>query len=123
MRLEISSHEIELGHSVRAYAERRLFLALRRFGGHVGIVSVRLDASGRTGKGCRLVLTLVPSGQIVVSARGIDEKCAIDRAAEKTMRALERELSGSDASSDPQQDSDEDIWYIPRPPEKQRGLA
>jgi ribosome-associated translation inhibitor RaiA len=80
------------------YAERRLRLALGRFGRSVRAVSVGVDNLTRPGGGvekiCRVVVRLAGRGTVRVEEADPDLYAAIDHAAARVDRAVSRELEG-----------------------------
>ena len=96
MRLEVRIHAAALDDSLRAYIDRRLRFAVGRLGERVGQVKVGIsDLNGPRGgvdKCCRVSVTLVPRGRVVVEEVDSDLYTAIDRAAERLGRSCTRRL-------------------------------
>jgi ribosomal subunit interface protein len=102
MNVEIRSLHIDHADSLREHAERRVESAIRRFGDRIVAVQIRLaDLNGPRGgidKLCRIQV----HGRglnIVVEDKDIDAFVAVDRAAHRLRRALDRRLeSGARAA-------------------------
>ena len=96
MEVRIRGRNIELTEALRVHVERRLQFALSRFGERIGRVTVRLvninGPRGSEDKICLIDLILRPAGRILVEDVNGDLHAAIDRAAERTGRAVSREL-------------------------------
>ena len=78
------------------HVERRLRLALGRFGGAIRRVIVRLeDLNGPFGRAdyhCQVDVTLIPTGKLTVEATGIDADGAVYWAANQIERRVRCEL-------------------------------
>jgi ribosomal subunit interface protein len=90
MKIDIRGRNVELTATLRLRAERRLALALGRFGEEIG--RVRLSFSTTEGdKRCRIDVELRPqSVRVEQSDRVL--AVAIDRAADRASRSVAREL-------------------------------
>ena len=97
MKLEMRGRETDWTEQVRRHAERRLRYALSRFSRTIGLVSVRIldahDARGGVEKTCRIVVSLLPNGRIVVEETDGDVLAALERAADRAGRAVGCKLS------------------------------
>jgi hypothetical protein len=96
MRLEIRNRGLELDGAAAARVERRLQFILARFGQRVGRVTVTLaglpGAEGPLQVCCRIVVRLVPFGQVGVETAAVDVDAALDWAAGRIGPAVAREL-------------------------------
>jgi len=96
MKLELRSHNTELGEEVKHYIERCLQFSLRRFERRVAHVTVWItDLNGHRGgidKCCRASARIVPIGQIVVRATSPSIHAAIDNAAGRLKLCVNRHL-------------------------------
>jgi putative sigma-54 modulation protein len=100
IKIHIRNHDVDITDVLRIHVERRLGLALARFGDRIGRVMVRLshaDGDGNAGhKRCQIEVGLRPQR---VDAEDTDADLfaavnhATDRASRSIARALERELS------------------------------
>ncbi|MBL8290881.1 MAG: HPF/RaiA family ribosome-associated protein [Bryobacterales bacterium] len=96
MRLLIRGQQTGWTDDLRRHAERRVHFALSRFSPSIGLVTLdlrdsptALDDLGRT---CRIVVHLVPRGNVLVEETQKDTSSAIDQAAECAGRAVRRAL-------------------------------
>ncbi len=102
MRLQIQGDDRALARAMRSYIERRLRLALGRYVGELGQVTVRVaDAAlhRRPGGGCRVRAELVPSRRLV--EHEVDDPClfsAVDAAVERTGRSVRRAVARGEAA-------------------------
>ena len=96
MQLDIRSQDITITDALRVYLTRRLRFALGRFAGRVTRVSARIaDVNGPRGgidKRCHLLVTLRSGDRVRIEEADADLYFAIDRAAERARRALQRQL-------------------------------
>ena len=96
MKLKMHGPAIEWTKENRQHAETRLRFALSRFGQHIGLVTVRILALNGTrtaiSKTCRIVVNLLPMGRITVEQTQPDLLSALDYAADRAGRAVQREL-------------------------------
>ena len=95
MQLDIRGHN--LTPAVMDHVERRLRFALSRFGDRIRQIAVRLGGPngprGGADKRCRVVVTLRPSGEVVVEDTAPDVSMAIDRGADRAQRAVARAIA------------------------------
>ncbi|MGH9590659.1 MAG: HPF/RaiA family ribosome-associated protein [Terracidiphilus sp.] len=80
MRVAIHNYRADFAEAFRTYVERRLRFALKRFGGRVGRVTVRISANSPTENSCRISTEILPFGRIAVEETDSDLFAAIDRA-------------------------------------------
>jgi hypothetical protein len=96
MRLEIRRQGLDIGQDLQALIERRLQFVLARFGNRIGRVSVQLvqlhDAPSHMQVCCRIVVRLVPFGQVRVEVAAVDVDAALQWAASRIGPAVQREL-------------------------------
>ena len=100
IKIHIRNHDVDITDVLRIHVERRLGLALARFGDRIGKVMVRFSHADGDGnvrhKRCQIEVGLRPQR---VDAEDIDADLfaavnhATDRASRSVARALERELS------------------------------
>lgn len=104
MRIEVRGQNVAHSPALWAYAERRLSIALRRIEKRVPVVMVRLvDENGEKGgvdKHCRIEVPLPRSRPVVVDEHHPDVYAAIDFAADRTARAVQREIARRRAKRD-----------------------
>ena len=95
MQLDIRGHN--LTPAVVDQVERCLRFALSRFGHRVGQIAVRLGGPngprGGADKRCRVVVTMRPSGEVVVEDTAPDVSAAIDRGADRVQRAVAHSIA------------------------------
>src|ERR1700741_2378815 len=93
MKIEIRGSKLALTEVLRTHVERRLGLALGRFGLRVGQVIVRFSQTGSEQR-CEIDVGLRPR-ILRVADTGVDPFAAVDRATDRASgsvdRALERE--------------------------------
>ncbi len=104
MLIEVTNRNVTLADGVREWIERRLQFALGRFSSRIRRVSVVFSDvnSGRGGcdKLCRMKITLIPGGVVVIE--DIDPSVVsvvaniAERAARSVSRALERRREDRD---------------------------
>ena len=96
MRLDIQARGFDLTEGLRGHTERRLQFALNWASQDLRTVSVRLfDINGPRGgndKRCRIQIPLSGGQDVVIEDTESDLYVAIDRAADRTERALARRL-------------------------------
>jgi ribosomal subunit interface protein len=96
MRIEVRGQNVAHSPALWAYAERRLSIALRRVEKRVPLVMVRfVDDNGDKGgvdKHCRIEVPMPRSRVVMVDEQHPDLYTAIDFAADRTARAVEREI-------------------------------
>jgi putative sigma-54 modulation protein len=104
MKIQVRTREVELSEGVRAHLDRRLGLALGRFGERIGKVSVRFtNADARTGgadKRCRIDVSLQPR-TVTVEDADVDLFIAVDRAADRVSRSVARACEWESSTSPP----------------------
>ena len=95
MRVEIRERDVEVTEVLRAHVERRLGLALGRFGDRIGRVTVRLSgANGRTGEQatrCQIDVSLRPQN-VRAGDTDADLFAAVDNASNRVSRSVARIL-------------------------------
>jgi putative sigma-54 modulation protein len=96
MQLEILGVNLALSDELRGHIERRLRSALGRFAARIDRLTVRLcDVNGPRGgvdKRCRIAVTLIPRGLVMVEGQGHDPFTLISRAAKRARRSVRRAL-------------------------------
>lgn len=97
MHITIKVHQTQLDQEATLRMERRLHLALGRFGNDIDRVSARLtDINGPKGgpdKQCLIYIKLTKGGEIVIKGKGVDNGSALNYCADRISRAVDRELS------------------------------
>jgi len=97
MRLQLTSHRIDLSEDLKDFVERRIHFALGRFTGRIKALSVRLtDVNGpRKGmdKCCAIRVNAGYGGPLVVRERQDNIYSAVALAVERAERAVQRQLS------------------------------
>lgn len=96
MRIDIQASGLDLTELLRQHTERRLQFALSWADDDVRAIAVRLsDINGPRGgndKRCRIKITLSGTNEVVIEDAESDLYVAIDRAADRTERAVARRL-------------------------------
>ena len=100
IKIHIRNHDVDITDVLRIHVERRLGLALARFGDRIGRVIVRFshaDGDGNVGhKRCQIEVGLRPH-RVQVEDTDADPFAAVnhatDRVARAAARALEREAA------------------------------
>jgi len=92
MRITTHFNGADVERAFESYVERRLRFALARFGSHVGQVTVRIGADGRTRNECRISTEVLPFGRVSVEESDPDLFAALDRATGRIGRLFGREL-------------------------------
>ena len=96
MHLDIRGQNFTLTPSLLEHVERRVQFSLARFDGRVTRVAVRVtDVNGPRGgvdKRCRIAVRVRPAGEIVVEDTCPDLYAAIDGAADRIGRSVQREV-------------------------------
>ena len=96
MYLAIRGQNLDSTQSLADYCLRGVLMGLRRFGGRVGQVTVRLkDVNGPRGgidKNCQLLVEVADVGQLVFEAVDAELSRAIDRAVDRAKRRIAREV-------------------------------
>lgn len=94
MNIHIRNSSVAVTESLRAHVERRLGLALGRFGAEIGRVVVSFaDTDGTEGaatKMCHVTLALPRS--LHITEADADVFAAVDRAADRAARSVARRL-------------------------------
>ncbi len=94
MQVYVRSTDPEVDEAVRAHIARRLQFSLGRFSDSIGRVNVRVvDINGPRGgedKACRIEVRLRPNGTVFVQDTDAVVLSALDRAADRTARAVAR---------------------------------
>ena len=80
MQVAIHNYRADFAEAFRTYVERRLRFALKRFGGRVGQVTVRISANSPAENSCRISTEILPFGRFAVEETDSDLFAAIDRA-------------------------------------------
>ena len=97
MRIEVRGN-VDLGPALTQYTERRLQAALGRFSRRLPMITVRLtDENGPKGgvdKRCHVAVSMPPTSDLVVEESHADLYTAIDFAADRAARAVNRQLGG-----------------------------
>ena len=95
MKVEIRERDVEVTEVLRAHVERRLGLALGRFGDRIGRVMVRLSgANDRTGEQatrCQIDVRLRPQS-VRAGDTDADLFAAVDNASDRVSRSVARIL-------------------------------
>ncbi len=93
MRLEIRERNVQVTQVLRAHVERRVGLALGRFGDRIGRVTVRF--SGPSGQGeatrCQIDVSLRPQN-VRAGDTDADLFVAVDQASDRVARSVARIL-------------------------------
>jgi ribosomal subunit interface protein len=95
MRIHIQEHDVEVTKILRAHVERRVGLALARFGERIGRVIVRFSHTDghRSGldKRCQIDVGLRPRS-VRVEDMDVDLFVAVDHATDRVSRSVARAL-------------------------------
>ena len=98
MRMELSVKGMNGEEALKEYVERRMHFVLSRFGSELRRVVIRLSKTEGPQqpeqKRCQLAIKLLSAGSVSVVATHADLFVAIDRAAERASRSVERRLLG-----------------------------
>lgn len=96
MLIEVTNRNVTLAEGVREWIERRLQFALGRFSSRIRRVSVIFsDVNGGRGgcdKQCRLKVTLIPSGEVVIEDVDPSVVTVVANVAERAARSVARLL-------------------------------
>lgn len=96
MRISIYGHNCDVDSDVKEHVDRHLRYALSRLSNRILEVKVRLtDLNAHRGgvdKHCQIVVHLLPTGAIVVENVDASIHASVAHAAERTGRAVSREL-------------------------------
>jgi ribosomal subunit interface protein len=108
MKIQIRARDLEMTEALRSHVERRLGLALGRFGERIERVAVHLSNAEQSPDGskenrCRIVVGL--PRRVKVQETDADVLAAVDRAtdraARKVARVLDRERAWEEQQSRP----------------------
>ena len=96
MRIQVRNRDLQPTEAIREHVERRLLYALSRYGSCVRNVTVCLSTlvgnPGVERKHCQIAVALDQADKSVVVDSDADIYAAIDRAVERTQRAVGRAL-------------------------------
>lgn len=92
MHIEFRIQNTDPAEVLKGYIERRLRLALGRFGDRVGQVTIRTSGNASGENECRISTELRPFGRVAVQETDPDLFAAIDRATGRVGRLFGREL-------------------------------
>ncbi len=96
MRIQVRNRNLQPTAAIREYVERRLLYALSRYGSCVRNVTVCLSTlvgnPGGERRHCQIGVALDQADKIAVEDSDADLYAAIDRAVERTQRAVSRAL-------------------------------
>lgn len=96
MRLEMYGLKYELNDALKDHIERRLSTALGRLKGRIDRITIRLvDVNGPRGgidKRCRIIVSLSPRGQVIVTGSDHDPFALVNRAAKRTGHIVRKVL-------------------------------
>jgi putative sigma-54 modulation protein len=96
MNLQMIGVNYQLADELKDHIERRLRFALGRFAARVQRLTVRLyDVNGPRGgvdKRCRIAVTMVPRGTVMVEGSGDDSFVLVSEAAKRAGRSFCRAL-------------------------------
>jgi ribosome-associated translation inhibitor RaiA len=103
MRLRVRRRNVEIGRALRDAIARRLRFVLARYGNRIALATVNLieprGAHPARGKRCRVVVRLLPSGEVSVEEAdddlGAAARRALDRVGQSVRRELERRREGA----------------------------
>lgn len=97
MQIEIQARDFELTHALREHIQRRLAFALSTRQQHIQHIQVRLsDINGPRGgsdKCCQIQMVIPQQSNVVIEDTETDMYVAIDRAASRASRTLDRRLT------------------------------
>ena len=97
MRLQVTSHRIDLSEELKDFVRRRVHFALGRFNGRIKALSVRLaDVNGpRNGvdKTCDIRISAGAGGVVIVRERQENIYSAVAHALDRAARAVQRKLN------------------------------
>jgi ribosomal subunit interface protein len=95
IKIHIRNHEVDISDVLRIHVERRLGLALARFGDRIGRVMVRFshaDGDGNVGhKRCQIEVGLRPQ-RLDVEDIDVDLFAAVNHATDRASRSVARAL-------------------------------
>jgi hypothetical protein len=97
VQIRVRNARQEVSAELREYAERQLRLALGRYGPRVAAVTLVLEetppAPLAPGPSCRLEVSLVPGGRLVLTAADHDLHAAVAWLAARAGQAVSRALA------------------------------
>ena len=97
MQIEIQARDFQLTHALREHIQRRLSFALSTRQQHIQRIQVRLsDINGPRGgndKCCQIQMVIPQQSDVVIEDTETDMYVAIDRAASRASRTLDRRLT------------------------------
>ena len=97
MRLQVTSHRIDLTADLKDFVARRIHFALGRFAGRIKALSVRLDDVNGPREGvdkcCAIRVNAGHGGTLIVRERRESIYAAVACAVERAERAVQRQLS------------------------------
>jgi ribosomal subunit interface protein len=97
MQIDIQARNFPLTDALRSHVQRRLGFALSSRDDHILRIQVRLsDINGPRGgadKRCHIQVTISQLADVVIEDTELDIYTAIDRAADRASRTLDRRLS------------------------------
>lgn len=97
MQINIQARNFPLTDALRSHVERRLGFALSSRDDHIQRITVRLsDINGPRGgadKRCHIQVVISQLADVVIEDTELDIYTAIDRAADRASRTLDRRLS------------------------------
>jgi ribosomal subunit interface protein len=95
VKVEIRERDVEVTEALRAHVERRLGLALGRFGDRIGRVTVRFSgpngSAGQPVTRCQIDVTLRPQN-VRAGDTDADLFVAVDQASDRVSRSVARIL-------------------------------
>lgn len=104
MNIAVHAQGLGTDGQVRAYVEYRMFSAVSRFGQRCARLSVRLEACESTHLAtryrCNVSLDLTPAARVRVRATADRPYAAVDQAAERLSRRVERLLGDGSKPGD-----------------------
>ena len=97
MQMDITAQDLSLTDSLKAHIERRIRGAIGRCGRHVRTVRVRCsDINGPRGgadKQCKILATLTPHRELVITQSDKDVYATVNRAAGRLKSAVSRHVN------------------------------
>jgi len=97
MRLQVTSHHIDLSEELKDFVRRRVHFALGRFSGRIKAVSIRLaDVNGpRNGVNnrCDIRISAGPGGSVIIREGRENIYSALAHALDRAAQAVQRKLS------------------------------
>lgn len=97
MNIDIQAGKIELDKAIEMHIQRKLNLGLSKVHSHIESVQISLsDVAGMedvSKKHCEVKFSFFNMADLVIEETQTDLYCAIDRAVQKSSRAIARKLS------------------------------